>query len=59
MSPKLAAFTYLRSAGIIQRASEARYVGCFGADHIFGIASGDIVAVDLVLRSHRVGGVAA
>ncbi len=59
MSPKLAAFSYLRGAGLIHRASDARYIGCFGGDHVFGLASGNIAAVDLALKSHRINGVAA
>lgn len=59
MTGKLAAFTYLRSAGLIERVAQARYLGCHGGDHIFGLASGAIVAVDLVLRAHRINGIAA
>lgn len=58
MSDKLEAFTYLHRAGLIEHTSEARYVGCFGADHVFGLTSGDVIAIDLVLGSHRVNGVA-
>jgi len=56
MSAKLEAFTFIRCAGLIERASEVKYLGSFGGDHIFGRVDGSIIAVDLALGSFRVNG---
>ena len=56
-SGKLQAVWFLKSVGLISCASDAKYLGCHGADYVFGLSCGDVVAVDLVLKSHRVNGV--
>lgn len=56
-SAKLQAFTFLKSVGLIERATDARYLGCHGGDHFFGLTGGDICAVDLVTRTVKSGGV--
>lgn len=57
MSAKLQAFTFLKSLGLIDRATDARYLGCHGGDHFFGLVGGDICAVDLVTRAVKSCGV--
>lgn len=57
MSAKLQAFSFLQSVGLIERATDARYLGCHGGDHFFGLTGGDICAVDLVTRTVKSGGV--
>ena len=48
-SGQLNALLRLKSAGFISRGSDAKYLGAFGGDHVFGLISGDIVAVDLII----------
>ena len=43
------ALLILKSLGFINRATDARALGCDGGDHVFGLIDGRIVAVDLVL----------
>lgn len=57
MSAKLEAFTFLKSVGLIDRATDARYLGCQGGDHFFGLSCGDVCAVDLVTRTVKSSGV--
>lgn len=57
LSAKLQAFTFLKSLGLIERATDARYLGCHGGDHFFGLAGGDVCAVDLVTRAVKSSGV--
>lgn len=57
VSAKLQAFTLLRTLGLIERATDARYLGCHGGDHIFGLVRGDVVAVDLVISAVKSSGV--
>jgi len=48
------ALLLLKQRGFIERATEARSLGCHGGDHVFGLVDGRIVAVDLALQSIRV-----
>ena len=57
MSSKLKAFTLLRSLGLIERATDASYLGCHGGDHFFGLVGGDVCAVDLVTNTVKSSGV--
>ena len=57
MSAKLKAFTLLSSLGLIERATDARYLGCHGGDHFFGLVGGDVCAVDLVTNTVKSSGV--
>lgn len=53
----LNALLIIKNHGLISRATEAKYLGCFGGDHVFGLSSGSIVAVDAVLgRVVRING---
>ena len=54
MSPKLAAFTYLRSHGLIEAVKDVEYCGVYGGDHIFTHTDGSVISVDLVIEKHRV-----
>lgn len=56
----LNALLILKKSGFINRATEAKYLGCHGGDHCFGLADGRLVSVDLVLgRVVRTNGGAA
>ena len=57
MSAKLKAFTLLRSIGLIERVTDARYLGCHEGDHYFGLSGGDVCAVDPVLNAVKSSGV--
>ena len=58
-SANLKALWVLKQAGLVSSALDAKYLGCHGADHIFGLSCGRLVAVDLVLgKVVRVNGVA-
>lgn len=57
MSAKLRALTFLKSLGLIERATDARYLGCRGGDHFFCLVGGDVCAVDLVARTVKSSGV--
>ena len=48
MNTKMQSLMLLKSSGLIDRATDARYLGCHGGDHFFGLTGGDIAAVDLV-----------
>lgn len=53
----LNALLTLKKSGFINRATEAKYLGCHGADHVFGLADGRVVALDPVFgRVVRVNG---
>lgn len=57
MSAKLQAFTLLKSLGLIERATDARYLGYHGGDHFFGLNGGDVCSVDLVTRCVKSSGI--
>lgn len=50
ISGKLSALLLLKQQGFISKPVEAKYLGTHGGDHVFGLVSGDIVAVDLILE---------
>lgn len=51
---KLNALLYIKKNGLIDNTKDDKYLGCHGGDYIFGLKSGKIVAIDLVLNSHRI-----
>lgn len=57
MSAKLKAFMILRSLGLIERAADARYLGCHEGDHYFGLSGGDVCTVDPVTGTVKSSGV--
>lgn len=53
----LNAMLELKKAGLINTPHDAKYLGCHGADYVFGLVDGSIVAVDLVINKIRINGV--
>lgn len=53
----LNALLILKKLHLINRATEAKYLGFHGGDHVFGLVGGDVCAVDVVTRTVKSSGV--
>jgi len=52
----LNALLILKKLNLIERATEARFIGRHDGDFFFGLVGGDVCAVDTVLGAVKVGG---
>lgn len=54
MSEKLRAYMILKSNNIIDRATDAKYLGYHGGNHVFGIRPHSLCIVDVICETCKI-----